>query len=82
MLQLLDLLELLGFDHGAVHIHDDDPKIPIRQIKWIGNRILHPIDHDLTAAPQDPERDLTLLGECNLGHERQPQQTEDETNDD
>jgi len=65
-----------------VHIHDDDPKIPIRQIKWIANRIPYTVDHDLTAAPQDPKRYLALFAECNLGHEGQSQQTEDETNDD
>ena len=79
MLQLADLLQLLGLDHGAVQIHHDDAEIAVRQVERIADRILDPVDHHLSAAPQDPERDLALFGERDLGQERQRQPTENET---
>jgi len=73
MLQLSYLLELLGLDHSTVQIHDRDAKIPFRQVKRIPDRTPCAIHHDLTAAPQDPERNLPFFGEGNLGHEGQRQ---------
>src|SRR5260370_38573342 len=41
VLQLPDLLELLGFNHAAVLINAYDPNIPIRQINTFANRLLY-----------------------------------------
>jgi hypothetical protein len=42
MFELADRLELLWLDHGAVHVHHHDPKIPIRQVEGIANGFLNP----------------------------------------
>ena len=71
MFQFADLLKLLGLDHRAVQIHHDDPEIPVRQLKRIADGTFDAVDHDLPAAPQDPKCDLPLVGERDLGQERQ-----------
>jgi hypothetical protein len=60
---------LFGLDHGAVQIYRDYPKIPIRQVKRIADGVLDPINHNLAAAPQDPQGDLALVRERNFGEE-------------